>query len=82
MKDFVEFVMETKQNPFSEARYKTSVWHIEVSQTQSKGLDTGTLQTAFAFPHFIHHRSIAKSWQLIRARQVWEAFAEYLMATC
>lgn len=82
MKGFVEFVIETKQNLFSLARYKTSKWLIEVRQTQSKGLDTGTPQTAFCFSHFIHHRSIAKSWQLIRAHQVWKAFAEYLMATC
>lgn len=42
-------MIETKQNSFSLTRYETSIEHIEVSHTQSKGLDTGTLQTAFAF---------------------------------
>lgn len=51
MKDFAESVTETKQFPFSFSlvRHKTLVLLIEVSQAHSKGLDTSTLQTAFAF---------------------------------
>lgn len=49
MKDFVEFVIEIKQNLFPLVRYKTSIWLIEVSETQSKGLDTVLYRLLFAF---------------------------------